>query len=193
MSYKVQFIITEMRHLVDLMKNNHITNITRATQFSPEHYRDKYNLKKEKIFAQGIGAILITFDNDVVIGFINGNELRSVLCWLESDSKGNSAKYYEKKTSANYQFIEYCDPVYSEPKWKAYIDQKVKEIHVIKSTILDPIYPAMPYQLGILFDFTNGKNLIVCRSEIASHMEPCHLGLINKNDVNCEKLEYIKL
>jgi hypothetical protein len=136
-----------------------------------------YDNPESSVFRRTTGALVISFESGLDVGFSSIDSLASISVW--EDEHDDDDELFP---------IDACDPIYSEDSIRQQIGKKIVEISILKRKHESPLYFGLPCEAGLVLKFENNFELIMSHNLSDNN----DFSVIFRSEIPSEMLEQIQ-
>jgi hypothetical protein len=180
---------------LDLIKNTldkKVIKMTRYSWYQPQEAEEEiaaeiaegigniHDDPKSSVFRRTTGALVISFESGLDLGFSGIDSIASVTVWVSRPEYGDDDELFP---------IDACDPIYSEDFIHQLVGKKIVEISILRRNYTSPLYSGLPCEAGLALKFENDSELIMSHN-LSNDID--NFSVIFRNEIPSEILEQIQ-
>lgn len=154
-----------------------------SAQEAAEEIEEMYDAKPKSTFRRTIGALVITLESGLTLGFSSQDSIASIIVWEANHSD------FEDDEDDDFFPIDACDEIYSEREICQLIGKQVIEVSLLKREPQSALYVGLPCEAGLVLKFEDSSELIMSH-DLSDNMD--NFSIVSRDEIPSEILRAIQ-
>lgn len=154
-----------------------------SAQEAAEEIEEMYDAKPKSTFRRTIGALVITLESGLTLGFSSQDSIASITVWEANHSD------FEDDEDDDFFPIDACDEIYSEREICQLIGKQVIEVSLLKREPQSALYVGLPCEAGLVLKFEDSSELIMSH-DLSDNMD--NFSIVSRDEIPSEILRAIQ-
>jgi hypothetical protein len=175
------------RELIGSILKNKVSRMVRYSwcnaQEAAEEIEEMYDAKPKSTFRRTVGALVITLESGLNLGFSSQDSIACITVWEANYSD------FEDDEDDDFFLIDACDELYSEREICQLIGKQVTEVSILKRKPQSALYVGLPCEAGLVLKFEDSSELIMSH-DLSDNMD--NFSIVFRDEIPSEILKTIQ-